>query len=269
VALAPSVQRYRVVVSLSRLRITAPLAFLLLLGGQASADHPSLRARLCDAGQRLTAKVRRIGKERAAVKNVAYFGSTVGLGAVELWQETAGKVTGAAHLAHVGARGLGMVSAVTQLGVGAHDLILARNHTERLDAGSGMAWGAQGMLALSGVRLLQGAAPLVGVVGAACQLGAGRKRVIRGWREHDRRTVRLGLLDMANGAAWLAWDVVGLSNPYFLGATVGLMAAREAYENHDAVKAFGKRVGAKLAHGASVLRERTASSLRSLAAGLR
>ena len=79
----------------------------------------------------------------------------------------------------------------------------------------------------------------------------------------------LQCLDMANGAAWLGWDVAGLSNPYFLGATVGLIAAREACENRDALRAFGKRVGARVTHGASWIKERTGSPLRAMAAGLR
>ncbi len=221
----------------------------------------------------------RSAKERlTGHKDRVWLGSAVSLASAELG-ETAlatSRVAGrAARSGRVGLRLFGFAGAAGLALTGAHELGLAASTSEKLDAASDLAWGAQGL----SDGLLGKAALGLGVVGALCQTAAGCRRIYKGWKEHDRAKVKLGALDLAGGLTWLGWDLAGTSNPYFLGAYAGIMIAREGYANRDALKAFAKRGVEKIrcvgracargiASGAAFVKQGV-SSLRDLARELR
>ncbi len=253
-----------------------------------AAEKPGLRgkahllaARLLHAGRHITVGARRL-QRRAPSGDQVWLGSSVGLAASEVGCEglaSAARTVGQSRLMR-GLKVLGLGAGVGLAALGARNLSRARNTLERLDAGGDLAWGTEGALYFAGGRALGSVAQGVGIVGAGLQTAAGIRRIIKGAREHDRSLVKLGALDLAGGLTWMAWDTVGLSNPYLLAGYAGLMVAREAYANREAVKAFGKRTAAKvtcalgrcrakIARSTEWVREQSGAALRTLAAGLR
>jgi len=97
-----------------------------------------------------------------------------------------------------------------------------------------------------------------------------------GIKQRDRSKVVLGALDAAGGLAWFGIEVTATSNPYVLGGYLGLMGAREAYANREAIIGFGKKAAGaarctagRCARYASGVARSAQSGLRDLASGLR
>lgn len=156
--------------------------------------------------------------------------SFVSLGAVDL---ALGSALGPA------AKGLELVGATAGVGLIAAsslDLWHADSTEQRLDAGSDLMWGAQGLSYLSSSGTITTLATGLGFVGAVVQMSSGILRVSRGIRSRDPETLKLGALDLGGGILWAGWDVMGWANPGFLASYMLLMVGREAFANKDAIR---------------------------------
>lgn len=164
----------------------------------------------------------------AANKQSLWLGSFVTLGAVDV-------ASGASVRLLTRLRTLGIAGGAGLVAVSTHDLRSHVDPYQKIDAASDLAWGVQGLLYLSESASAQAVSIALGFAGAAAQSVAGVLRIRRGRLAARSAEVKLGLLDLGGGLLWLAWDVIGWSQPVFVGTYMLLVVGREAYANKDAV----------------------------------
>jgi hypothetical protein len=172
-----------------------------------------------------------------AQKNGLWLASFVALGTADI-----------AAVAHKSSRLLdalqvvGMGGAAGLIITSASDLRRAETLPQKLDAGSDLAWGAQGLLYLSSSSSAAQALSIgLGVTGALAQTTVGVLRIHQGVKQRDRSLITLGALDLGGGLLWLGCDLLGWEQALFIGGYVVLMIAREAYANREAVARLGTR----------------------------
>jgi len=134
---------------------------------------------------------------------------------------------------------LGIAGGAGLVATSAHDLRHAVDPYLEIDAASDIAWGVQGLLYLSRSAAAQAASVVLGLAGAAAQTSVGVLRIRRGLRSSQAAEVKLGVLDLGGGLLWLGWDLIGWSQPIFIGTYVVLMVGREAYANKRLATALG------------------------------
>ena len=165
-------------------------------------------------------------------------------------------------------RGLEVIGAGAGVGLiaaSSYDLAKAETAEQKLDAGSDLLWGAQGLLYLSQSGAAGRVALALGVLGSIAQTASGAKRVRDGIVREDGRTVKLGALDLGGGLLWLAWDLIGWHTPLFVGSYLVLMIGREAYANQEAVQRAASKLEAKLRCLTEGVRQKASVAVTSIA----
>jgi tetratricopeptide (TPR) repeat protein len=124
------------------------------------------------------------------------------------------------------------------------DLRRAERFDQKMDAGSDLAWGTQGLLYLySSSTVVSGLSRGLGIFGATVQTTIGFLRIQKGLNERNGSLIKLGGLDLGGGLLWLCWDLLGWDQPLFIAGYVLLMIWREVYANRQTFSAWGQRAG--------------------------
>lgn len=145
--------------------------------------------------------------------------------------------------------GIGAVGAVGMTAVSAVGMAKAKNPVDKVDYGTGIAWGVQsglyigeqlGKLGKSALTAAKG----LGIAGGAVEVGVGIKHLYDGIKTGDKKKKILGLFDIGIGTAW-AGSALFLSGPVGSAIFLGLTTAKMAYLGKDKIKAklskwFGK-----------------------------
>ncbi|MBI5185491.1 MAG: tetratricopeptide repeat protein [Nitrospinae bacterium] len=168
-----------------------------------------------------------------------WFPSFVALGiadTVSVLPQTSSLLTGLQLAGVAGAAGL-IVASID-------DLRRSETLDQKMDAGSDLAWGTQGLLYLySSSAVASTLARGLGIFGAAVQTTIGFLRIRQGLSERDGSLAKLGGLDLGGGFLWLCWDLLGWDQPLFIGGYVLLMIGREVYANRQIFDAWRQRAG--------------------------